>query len=364
MSKVIADISMSLDGFVTGLDPGPDNGMGVGGEALHAWAFSDDPDDRRILRDSTARAGAVVLGRRLFDVVDGPDGWNDETGYGAGEVGKPAFVVVTSSPPESVRLTDLDWTFVTTGLSDAITAARGRAEAAVTASGRDLDVVLMGGGATVGSALDAGLVDVLMLHLAPVVLGAGTPLFTGGMPRNLVQRSVTSTSNATHLTYDVLDATPPDGTSPATPQDTARRIIGTNHYLTLATADRDGRPWASPVYYTPDGGSDFYWVSRPDSRHSRNLAERPEVGIVIFDSQVPLFTGEAVYLTAHAEQVGELDLERCTEIFRSRLPELGSFGPERLRAPGPFRLYRAHALEASVIVRDGPDIRVPIEVPV
>jgi riboflavin biosynthesis pyrimidine reductase len=62
----------------------------------------------------------------------------------------------------------------------------------------------MGGGAMVRSALDAGLVDALTLHLAPVVLGAGTPLFTGGAPRTLVQRSVLSSSAATHLTYDVL----------------------------------------------------------------------------------------------------------------------------------------------------------------
>ena len=204
MTRIIADISVSLDGFVTGPDPGPDNGLGTGGEALHTWAFSDDPDDRRVLREGTARSGAVVLGRRLFDVVDGPGGWNDETGYGAREVGKPAFVVVTSSPPESVRLTDLEWTFVTTGLSDAVTAARKSAETASSDRGEDLDVVLMGGGATVGSAVVAGLVDVLSLHLAPVVLGAGTPLFTGGAPRMLVQRRVTVTSTATHLTYDVV----------------------------------------------------------------------------------------------------------------------------------------------------------------
>ncbi|MFJ8469244.1 dihydrofolate reductase family protein [Streptomyces swartbergensis] len=204
MTRIIADISVSLDGFVTGPDPGPDNGLGTGGEALHTWAFSDDPDDRRVLREATARSGAVVLGRHLFDVVDGPKGWDDRTGYGAGEAGRPAFVVVTSSPPESVRLTDLDWTFVTTGLPDAVTAARERAEAASSHSGKDLDAVLMGGGATIGSALDAGLVDALTLHLAPVVLGAGTPLFTGGPPRTLVQRSVISTSTATHLTYDVL----------------------------------------------------------------------------------------------------------------------------------------------------------------
>ncbi|MBB5783392.1 dihydrofolate reductase family protein [Nonomuraea jabiensis] len=203
MTRVIADISLSLDGFVTGPDPDPDNGLGVGGEALHTWAFSDDPDDRRILREATARSGAVILGRRLFDVIDGPKGWNDDSGYGAREVGKPAFVVVTNSPPPSVRLTDLDWTFITTGLPDAVAAARERADAASAQSGQDLDVVLMGGGATIGSAIDAGLVDALTLHLAPVVLGAGTPLFTAAAPRTLVQRSVTSTSTATHLTYDI-----------------------------------------------------------------------------------------------------------------------------------------------------------------
>ncbi|UGQ10865.1 dihydrofolate reductase family protein [Yinghuangia sp. ASG 101] len=203
MTRIIADISVSLDGFVTGPDPGPDNGLGTGGEALHTWAFSDDPDDRRILREATARSGAVVLGRRLFDIVDGPHGWDDTTGYGAGEVGRPAFVVVTGSPPESVRTSGLDWTFVTTGLPDAVTAARERAEAASSDRGKDLDVVLMGGGATIGSALDAGLVDVLTLHLAPVVLGSGTPLFAGGAPHTLVRRGVVPTSTATHLTYDI-----------------------------------------------------------------------------------------------------------------------------------------------------------------
>ncbi|MFF9912549.1 dihydrofolate reductase family protein [Streptomyces sp. NPDC013457] len=204
MTRIIADISVSLDGFVTGPDPGPESGLGRGGEALHTWAFSDDAEDRRILREGTVRSGAVVLGRHLFDLVDGPQGWDDTTGYGAGEVGRPAFVVVTSSPPESVRLTDLDWTFVTGGLPEAVAVARERAEAASSVSDEDLDVVLMGGGATIGSAFEAGLVDALSLHLAPVVLGSGTPLFTGGTPRTLVRRSVTPTSTATHLMYDVL----------------------------------------------------------------------------------------------------------------------------------------------------------------
>lgn len=201
MTRIIADISVSLDGLVTGPDPGPDNGLGTGGEALHTWAFSDDPDDQQVLREATARSGAVVMGRHLFDVVDGPHGWDDETGYGAGEVGRPAFVVVTSAPPRQVRLAELDWTFVTTGIADAVARARERAEAASSERGADLDVVLMGGGATIRSAMAAGLVDLLTVHLAPVVLGAGTPLFTGGTSVVLEQQHVTVTSTATHLTY-------------------------------------------------------------------------------------------------------------------------------------------------------------------
>ncbi|MFE9537228.1 dihydrofolate reductase family protein [Streptomyces sp. NPDC006691] len=204
MTRIIADISISLDGFVTGPDPGPGHGLGTGGDALHTWAFSDDPQDRRVLNERTTRSGAVILGRRLFDLVDGPGGWDDNVGYGAGEVGKPTFVVVTSEPPRSVRLVDLDWRFITTGLLDAVITARACAETASTAGGQDLDVVLMGGGALIGSALEAGLVDVLSLHLAPVVLGTGTPLFAGGAPHTLTQRSVTPTSTATHLTYDVV----------------------------------------------------------------------------------------------------------------------------------------------------------------
>jgi len=204
MARIIADISVSLDGFVTGPDAGPDNGLGTGGEPIHAWAFSDDPDDARIMREATARSGAVVLGRHLFDVVDAPLGWNDDVGYGAREAGRPAFFVVTRRPPESVRLSELDWTFVTTGLADAIDAARQHTEAAAAARHQDLDVFLMGGGALIRSALAAGMVDSLCLHLSPVIVGAGTPLFTSGPPASLVQRSVVVTSTATHLTYDVL----------------------------------------------------------------------------------------------------------------------------------------------------------------
>ncbi len=201
MTTVVGDISISLDGFVTGPDPGPQSGLGDGGEALHTWAFSDDPVDRELLRTATETSGAVVLGRNLFDVVDGPQGWTDEVGYGAREVGRPAFFVVTSNPPVATRLPI--WRFVTTGLRDTVARASAAALDAAESAGADRDVVLMGGGATVGSALDAGLLDVLSLHISPVVLGSGTPLFTGARRHTLVQRTVTPSSTAVHVVYDV-----------------------------------------------------------------------------------------------------------------------------------------------------------------
>jgi nitroimidazol reductase NimA-like FMN-containing flavoprotein (pyridoxamine 5'-phosphate oxidase superfamily) len=78
----------------------------------------------------------------------------------------------------------------------------------------------------------------------------------------------------------------------------AKAIIDANLYMVLATADRDCNPWVSPVYYAPDGYRDFFWVSRPEARHSRNLSARAggEIAIVIFDSSVPIDTGQAVYL--------------------------------------------------------------------
>src|SRR5919106_5591326 len=98
MPKVIADITMSLDGYVTG--PGADERHGLGdAEELHNWVMHQDPVDTEILEVATAATGAVVMGRRLFDVVEGPDGWTEEMGYGADQTGKPPFFVVTHSPP-------------------------------------------------------------------------------------------------------------------------------------------------------------------------------------------------------------------------------------------------------------------------
>ncbi len=195
MTRVIADISMSIDGFVTGPDPDLEHGLGHGGEALHTWAVdSDDEVDTAVLREATGDSGAVIMGRRLFDVVDGPLGWNDEMGYGAGLAGTPPFFVVTHSEPEHVRL-DLDFTFVTDGLASAVAQARAAAGAK--------DVFVMGGADVVRQCVDEGLVDELRLHVAPVILGAGTPLFAGSSRRELVQRSVRVSRTATHITYEL-----------------------------------------------------------------------------------------------------------------------------------------------------------------
>jgi Pyridoxamine 5'-phosphate oxidase len=98
----------------------------------------------------------------------------------------------------------------------------------------------------------------------------------------------------------------------------ARRVIDANHYLTLATTDPGGRPRLSPVYYTPARYTDFYWVSSPQAQHSRNLAERPETEIVIFDSTASAGEGEAVYITAIAREVPDDELDAvCPEAFRT-----------------------------------------------
>lgn len=195
MTKVVADISVSLDGFVTGPDAGPDQGLGRGGEALHTWVFEGDATDREVLTAATDATGVVIMGRRLFDIIDGPHGWTDEMGYGADLAAPPPVLVVTSTPPERMRLSADRFTFVVDGIRRAV--AKGRAMA------DDREVVIMGGGETIRGALDAGVVDELRLHLTPVILGSGTPLFTGAVPRPLRQIHVRPSGHATHLTYRV-----------------------------------------------------------------------------------------------------------------------------------------------------------------
>jgi dihydrofolate reductase len=197
MPKVIADITMSLDGYVTG--PGADREHGLGdAPELHAWVTEQDSVDAEILEGATAASGAVVMGRRLFDTVDAPHGWSKDMGYGAQEAGTPPFFVVTHSPPQDVRLErelGMRFTFV----SD-LEAAIDQARAAATHG----DVVIMGGGDVIGQALEKGIVDEFHVHLAPILTGGGTPLFRSGTRQRYRQRKVRPSSNAVHIAYERL----------------------------------------------------------------------------------------------------------------------------------------------------------------
>lgn len=195
MPKVIADISMSLDGFVTGEGADVQHGLGDAPE-LHTWAFQQDAVDSEILEEGTAQSGAVIMGRRLFDTVNAPDGWNEQMGYGADQAGTPPFFVVTHAAPGDVRL-ERELGMQVTFVGDLVTAVD-QARAATTNG----HVVIMGGGDVIGQALEQGLVDELRLHLAPMVLGGGTPLFKKGTRQMYRQREVRPSRNAVHLTYE------------------------------------------------------------------------------------------------------------------------------------------------------------------
>jgi Pyridoxamine 5'-phosphate oxidase len=129
------------------------------------------------------------------------------------------------------------------------------------------------------------------------------------------------------------------------PTATAKAIIEANLYMVLGTADETGRPWVSPVYYAPVHDREFLWVSRPETLHSRNLVARPEVSIVIFDSSVPIGTGQGVYMAAAAAEVTGEARVAAMDVFSRR--SLGHGGREwtldDVDPPAEFRLYRATA---------------------
>jgi nitroimidazol reductase NimA-like FMN-containing flavoprotein (pyridoxamine 5'-phosphate oxidase superfamily) len=142
------------------------------------------------------------------------------------------------------------------------------------------------------------------------------------------------------------------------PEDIARQLIDGIRYMVLGTIDADGRPRTSPVYFSPDGYHLLYWISSPDAVHSRNVVERPDVTVVVFDSTVPIGTAEAVYMTARAEQVPDDELDACVEVAcRARFPEQKVFPADQLRPPGPFRLWRARVSEHSVLIRGSDPLR-------
>ena len=123
----------------------------------------------------------------------------------------------------------------------------------------------------------------------------------------------------------------------------AREIIRSNWYLTLGTADEVGQPWVSPVYYAAEEWGRFHWVSSPEATHSRNLAARPQVSMVIFDSRVPPGAGQGVYMAAMAQELSDEELDHGIDVFTrsSQAHGLRAWTLGDVTSPAPHRLYRA-----------------------
>lgn len=144
-----------------------------------------------------------------------------------------------------------------------------------------------------------------------------------------------------------------------------RDIVDASRYMVLATADRDGRPWGSPVYFAHVDCREFFWVSSPEAAHSRNIAVRPEVGIVVFDSAVEIGTGQGLYMAAAAELVSDgAETERGLDVFSRRSVRHGGrvWTADDVRGGSGIRLYRAVAEDHSMLAKDGqPDHRIPVD---
>jgi dihydrofolate reductase len=192
MGKVIFDISMSLDGFITAANQRPEEPMGEGGQRLHEWAFgSADTRDREVLAKGGSALGAVIAGRRTYD--DSVPWWGADGPTGAARL--PVFVVSHSVPEDTPE--GGVYAFV-----DGIEAALARAKAAAGAK----DVTVMGGADVAQQFIRAGLVDEISIHLVPVLFGSGTRLFErlGSGHIQLETTEVIATVAANHLRFRVV----------------------------------------------------------------------------------------------------------------------------------------------------------------
>lgn len=213
MATLRCDISISLDGFVAGPNPSLEEPLGTGGELLHEWAFSaaswreshgleggEANADSEVVEESLRATGAVVMGRRMFSGGEGPwehdpraDGWwGDEPPFHV-----PVFVLTHQARETKAMKGGTSFTFVTGGIEAALEQAR--------AAAGDRDVLLAGGASVVQQYLKAGLLDELQIHIAPVFLGGGTPLFDrlGIEPLELEATRVIASPSVTHLRFRV-----------------------------------------------------------------------------------------------------------------------------------------------------------------
>jgi dihydrofolate reductase len=185
VTKVILDLSMSLDGFIN--DPNGEDG------GLHDWYFaeSEDPNNpnARVVQEGINDFGAIIMGRNTFGTGENNDGFEEGSPYNA------VNVVVTHHPPDKHPK---DFIFVTDGIESAV-------RQAIEAAG-DRDVAIGGGADVSQQALQAGLVDEIMIHLVPKLFGKGLRLFDhlGADPIELEQLEVIDGGTVTHLHYRVV----------------------------------------------------------------------------------------------------------------------------------------------------------------
>jgi dihydrofolate reductase len=188
MSKLVWDVSVSLDGFTAGPDVREGQPFGVGGEGLHEWMFGQGADggvDVGVRREVDATVGAAVIGRRTFDLGVGPWGGTPWPGV--------LSFVVTHRIRDDV-LGDNDGTFAFDGLEAAVRRAGDAAG--------DKDALVLGADVA-RQLLGAGLLDELRIHLVPLLLGEGTPLFAGERAE-LVAEGNAVVGTVTHLRYRLL----------------------------------------------------------------------------------------------------------------------------------------------------------------
>ena len=203
MGKVTVDMSMSLDGFIAGPNDSVENPLGDGGERLHEWVYElaswrerhgiaggRTDTDAEILDEAFENTGAVVIGKRMFDVANG---WGDNPPFHM-----PAFVITHDAREKLVKKGGTTFTFVTDGVESALDQAR--------AAAGDKDVSVAGGANVIQQYLSAGLLDEIQIHLVPVLLGEGVRLFDqlGAEQIELKRIRVIESPSVTHLRFRVV----------------------------------------------------------------------------------------------------------------------------------------------------------------
>ena len=182
------EISMTLDGFVTGPNVSDQEPMGAEGERIHDWMFAGKTDEQvQAMQDEKfAGMGAVIMGHTTFELGEGP--WGDDPAFHA-----PCFVVSHEAVETIAKQGGTSYTFVTDGIERALEVAK--------AAAGDKDVQVMGGANLAQQFLRAGLLDELRIHLVHMLLGAGTRLFEelGPKPVDLELVESSQEEGVTHL---------------------------------------------------------------------------------------------------------------------------------------------------------------------